>query len=329
MTNLRPTPRLFSVLLALLVAASASPAGAQRVFKWVDEQGNVHYADTVPPKDQEQERTQLDKRGLTVKRIEAAKTAEEVAREQELKRLREEQAKVESEQRASDQVLLRTFRSDDDILMARDGKVAAIDTLIEVTRGSIGRLKEQLADMQRAAADLERQGKPVPRRQIDDMEAVRRQIGDNYSAIVTNEESRKAIIERYEADLRRFRHLRTPETAGGSFAPAKTRMALIDTVVACPDAAACDEMWMKGDAYLRANATTPIRLSGSFILATATPRKDDEYSLTLSRLPDREGSGVRLFLDLQCRETTQGRELCDGARVKAVREGFRRALSTP
>jgi hypothetical protein len=299
------------------------------VFKWVDENGNVQYSDTVPPKDQDQERLQLDKRGLTVRRIDAAKTAEEVAKEQELKRLREEQAKVERDQKAADQVLLRTFRSEDDILIARDGKVAAIDTLIEVTRGSIGRLKELLADMQRAAADLERQGKPVPRRQIDEMDLVRRQIGDNYSAIVTNEESRKALIERYESDLRRFRHLRTPESAEGSFAPAKSRMALIDTVVVCPDAAACDEMWMKGDAYLRSNATTPIRLSGSYILATATARKDEEYSLTLSRLPDRDGTGVRLFLDLQCRDTTQGRELCEGPRVRAVREGFRQALSVP
>ena len=320
---------MLRALLALLIAMSATPAGAQRLFKWVDDEGNVHYSDTVPPKDQDQERTQLDKRGLTVRRIDAAKAPEEIAKEQELKRLREEQAKVEREQKAVDQVLLRTFRSEDDILMARDGKVAGIDTLIEVTRGSIGRLKEQLAEMQRAAADLERQGKQVPRRQIDEMDLARRQIGDNYAAIVTNEENRKALIERYEGDLRRFRHLKTPESAEVSFAPAKARMALIDTVVVCADTAACDEMWMKGDAYLRANATTPIRLSGSFILATATARKDDEYSLTLSRLPDREGSGVRLFLDLQCRDTSLGRELCEGPRIRAVREGFRRALAAP
>jgi hypothetical protein len=329
MTSRALAPLVARAALALVTAVSAAATEAQRVFKWVDESGNVQYSDTVPPNDSDQERTQLDKRGLTVRRIEAAKTPEEIAKEQELKRLREEQAKVERDQKAADQVLLRTFRSEDDILMARDGKVAAIDTLIEVTRGSIGRLKEQLADMQRAAADLERQGKPVSRRQIDDMDAVRRQIADNYSAIVTNEENRQAIIERYESDLRRFRHLKTPETAEGSFAPAKARMALIDTVVTCQDSAACDDMWLKGDAYLRAHATTPIRLSGSFILATATPRKDDEYSLTLSRLPDREGSGVRLFLDLQCRDTTQGRELCDGPRIKAVREGFRQALAAP
>jgi len=60
-----------------------------------------------------------------------------------------------------------------------------------------------------------------------------------------------------------------------------------------------------------------------------TTADDAEYSLTLSRLPDRDGTGVRLFLDLQCRETTGGREFCAGPRVKKVRGEFRAAVTAP
>jgi hypothetical protein len=38
---------------------------------------------------------------------------------------------------------------------------------------------------------------------------------------------------------------------------------------------------------------------------------------------------VRLFLDLQCRDTTQGREFCKGPRASKVRDGFRAAVTAP
>ena len=72
------------------------------------------------------------------------KTAEEIAQEKELARLRAEQKRLIEEQRAKDRVLLRTFRSSDDILMTRDGKLTAIDTSIQITRSNIKRLKFKL-----------------------------------------------------------------------------------------------------------------------------------------------------------------------------------------
>lgn len=38
-----------SLLLGLTLAAAASAAGAGTLYKWVDSQGKVHYADTPPP----------------------------------------------------------------------------------------------------------------------------------------------------------------------------------------------------------------------------------------------------------------------------------------
>lgn len=314
--------------ILLLLVLAAMPAQA-RLYKWVDDQGNVHYTDRVPPEVAERERSELDNRGMTVNKTQAAKTPEEIAREKQLEELRAEQKRVESEQRALDEVLLRTFRSEDDIIMARDGKVASVDTLIDVTRGQIAKQQERLTEMQRQAADLERQGKPVPPRHIEEMDALRDHIDENYAAIVKNEQARLAIIDRHDKDLKRFRQLKTPEKAAQEAPQAKVRAALLDTVVACKDASECDRFWSKAEAYVRANATTMVRMTGRSIVATAPPQDDAEYSLTLSRLPDRDGTGVRIFLDLQCRDTTQGREFCAGPRVKKVREEFRAAIVAP
>jgi hypothetical protein len=314
--------------IPLLLILATLPAQA-RLYKWVDEQGNVHYTDRVPPENAERERAELDKRGMTIDKTDAAKTPEEIAREKELEALRAEQKRVEAEQRALDEVLLRTFRSEDDIVMARDGKVASVDTLIDVTRGTIAKQQERLTEMQRQAADLERQGNPLPRQHIQDMEALRDVMEDSYASIVKNEQTRQAIIDKHDRDLKRFRQLKTPEKAAEAAPQAKARAALLDTVVVCKDAAECERLWGRAEAYVRANATTMVRMTGKSIVATAPPKDDAEYSLTLSRLPDRDGSGVRLFLDLQCRDTAQGREFCAGPRASKVRDGFRGAVTAP
>ncbi len=315
-------------LVVLIAACMAAPAAAG-LYKWVDEQGNIHYSDRVPPEEVQRARSEMDKRGLTVKRTEAARTPEDIAREQELSRLRAERERVEAEQKAVDQVLLRTFRSEDDILMARDGKVQAIDTQIGVIRSLLAQTQERLAEQHRLAADMERQGTPVTQKQLQGIGDLRRQIDDSYAAIVQNEQTRVAVIDKHDRDLLRFRQLQTPSHTEASVPKAKERAALLDMVLSCPDEAACEQMWKKGEAYLRLNAVTPMRLPGANILSTAPAQKDDEFSLTLSRLPDKDGSGVRLFLDLQCRDSAAGREFCNGPNARKVREGFKAALAAP
>ena len=59
--------------------------------------------------------------------------------------------------------------------------------------------------------------------------------------------------------------------------------------------------------------------------------RNEPISKALGSLPafKLKGSGVRLFLDLQCRDTTQGREFCKGPKANDVRRGFRAALTAP
>ena len=59
-------------------------------------------------------------------------------------------------------MLLRTFRNTDDMLMVRDGKLSAIDVMIQVTKGSLRRQQDWLAQLRGEAAELERAGEPLP-----------------------------------------------------------------------------------------------------------------------------------------------------------------------
>ena len=71
-----PTASLLTCTLALLLAATSSPAFAQKVYQWKDAKGVTHYSDSPPPSQQYQDR-RIDNRGEPVPQDAAAGKAVE------------------------------------------------------------------------------------------------------------------------------------------------------------------------------------------------------------------------------------------------------------
>ncbi len=318
-----------STALALLLAVPLSAAG--KMYRWVDDEGRVQYSDRMPPSQKTKEHSRLDESGIEVERVKAAKSKEEIeaelAREKALKRLRAEQQRIIDRQKAADRVLLRTFRSEDDIKMARDGKLTAIDVHIQVIRGNIKRLKNRLEEMQKEAADMERQGRKPSKRYLADMDSLRQQIKDAYTSIIVKERDKDAIWASHEEDLQRFRTLKRLQPEKPGITPSQQEASLLETVVACPDPKRCDLAWKKAQTYVERHATTPMQLFSDVILMTRMPIQDDEFSLTVTRMASKEGAGAEIFLDLQCKNTPGGEKFCETEKVKAIRRNFREALA--
>ncbi len=199
--------RACAFMLAIGLAGAAT-VHAGRLYKWVDENGKVHYGDHVPAKYARQERRVLNDRAIEVKRIEAAKTPEQIEAERREAARRAEEERRRAEQEAHDRMLLSTFSSVDDMVMARDGKIAAIDSLIRVTRSRIAKLEEKLDEYTRRAASMERAGKPVPRKLSDTIQEARRQIRRYREFIEAKRAEQERIRETFEADIARFRELK-------------------------------------------------------------------------------------------------------------------------
>ena len=79
--------------MSTLLACSLlyGPVAGAFMYKWVDDEGEVHYGDSVPPEFSDKERRKINEQGRTVKVFEAAKTPEEIAEEKRLEALRLEQ----------------------------------------------------------------------------------------------------------------------------------------------------------------------------------------------------------------------------------------------
>ncbi|HEY9198077.1 MAG TPA: DUF4124 domain-containing protein [Gammaproteobacteria bacterium] len=211
------------IAIALIMTNGAQAADAQkktssqsapRLYKWTDDQGKVHYGDKVPPEYSKQERKVLNEQGVQVKTLEAAKTPEQLAEEERLAAQRKEQERIAAEQASHDRMLLATFTTEDDMVMTRDGKIAAIDGILRVTRDRIEKIETTLSQLTREAAELERAGKPIPESLHEEILGARGQIQRYLDYIAAKRREQEDIRAQFETDIRRFRELKAAQVEG-------------------------------------------------------------------------------------------------------------------
>ena len=322
-------PRFVRYPLALMAAALLVPALSEaRFYRWVDEQGVVHYTDQIPPTQVDKGHTALSDKGIPLETVPPAQTLDELKRERELKRLRAEQERLLEQQRAADRVLLSSFRSVDDLIMARDGKLAAVDVVIGVSRGNIRREQERLAQLRSEAANLERAGKPIPPHLEEGIAKTERAIRDAYSSIVEREQQKEGIRVEFDRDLKRFRHLKDIPEDRTQVLEDSSRPAL-GNLVTCVGKEQCARLWSRAVAYAREHATTPVQTAGPNILITSAPKTTEDLSLALSLIQEQGTETASLFLDMQCKNQGSADLDCKEERVLRVLDGFRHAVADP
>lgn len=158
---------LAQMALLLIFASSSHEVLAQRLYKYRDANGQVYYSDRIPADQSKRGREELNSQGVTVKTVEQAKSAEQLAREAQLAALRAEQQRLKerflAERRAKDRVLLRTFNNEEELIGRRDSRIDAIEIIIQITQGNINQLNRRYLELQKAAAEMELSGRPVPK----------------------------------------------------------------------------------------------------------------------------------------------------------------------
>lgn len=203
--------RYASLTLCTLLALSAVSAHAGKLYKWVDESGQVRYGDSIPPQYARKSNQTLNQQGIVVEQKAAAKTREQIAQEERIKQAEAEAERIRLEKAYQDRILLDTFTNEDEMVMTRDGKIEAIEAVIRVTNGRSEKLKQRLAELKTRAANLERSGRQVPESLNGEIAESRQQIQQNRHYVVNRETEQQRIRDKFEADIRRFRELKTAE----------------------------------------------------------------------------------------------------------------------
>ena len=114
------------------------------------------------------------------------------------------------EQAARDRILLDTFATEEDLKLARDGKLRAIESRIVHAEKRVTKLQATLDRLELEAARLELSGKPVTEKVRRDISAVQRQIEDNRGFIERRRQEKKQVQAKFDTDLARYQELRGP-----------------------------------------------------------------------------------------------------------------------
>jgi hypothetical protein len=202
------SPKLFTLIITLTVASLSIPAQA-RIVCWTNNEGVKECGDKLPPEYAESGHKELDNRGFVVDETAREKTDEELAEEKRLAEIQAEQDRINEEAIKKDRILLDTFSNVDDIEMARDGKIAAIDLSISHTETRNKKLQASLDKLVEQAANEERAGKPASEVLIKDIESLRKQIDTNNDFIKGKHAEKEHVKLDYAKDVERFKELKS------------------------------------------------------------------------------------------------------------------------
>jgi hypothetical protein len=207
--NTRIKFRISLKLVLAVLALGVSTLPAQAAIKcWKNSEGVRECGNVVPPEYAQQGHETVNKAGLTIGTKGRAKTLAELEQERVAAKAEEAIAKEEMKLRQRDNVLLDTFASEDDLVLTRDGQIAHLESQVGLTKGHIGKLKNNLNQMIERAAEVEREGDAPGAEMVSNIEDVRGQIVENETFISTKRREQRDIKERFDVDIRRFLELK-------------------------------------------------------------------------------------------------------------------------
>lgn len=186
------------------LALGGQAVQAVQIKCWQNKQNIRECSETVPPEYSQQRIEVLNEQGLVIRVIEPRKTQHQLeaeARQAKAQQLREEQ-------RRKDLILLKTFTTEQDLVLSRDKNISAIDGAIAIANSNLRLLNKNLAKLQKRAANYERAGRHVPDHLLEDMAAIKSQIEENEKYVADQTGKKQALEEQFAADLTRYRQLK-------------------------------------------------------------------------------------------------------------------------
>ena len=194
---------LLILMMSTLFVASAQ-AG---LYRWVDENGAVHYGDKVPAKYLKQEHDELNEQGTTVKKHDRAMTAAEKA---EKKREEAKRKRLENEKRAQalrDRVLTDTYTTERDLVAARDARLDAIDSQLQLSKDIIESSKVNVTKTEELIGRIKKSGRMVPEVTYAKLEREKLQLATQQGVQQGHRIKREEVIEQFNGYIERFREL--------------------------------------------------------------------------------------------------------------------------
>jgi exonuclease VII large subunit len=203
-------PRFVIVLPMLALTAIATAAdqkGANKLYKWVDEKGVTHYTQTLPGDVNQKGNVELDRRGRTLKKNEAALSAEQIQAIQDEKARSKQDDKRLEEQRRKDNALINTYTTEAEIEDSRNRAVSGATQALQAIEARLKNSRSQLAALEKQVETLKKANRPVSEAFAEETANQKNEIARTEADYKAKEAEIQRIRDRYDADKLRFREL--------------------------------------------------------------------------------------------------------------------------
>lgn len=182
-----------------------------KMYKWVDENGQTHFGDKIPARYLSKEHKELNEQGATIRTYEAAETEEQRAEKRKQKRAQREQEKKAREQAQRDRVLLDTYTTERDLVAARDARLDAVASQMQLSESIITDGKRKLELTEKQITRIRAGGREVPKNISDKMEREEKQLATQQKIAQGHQEKKQKITRQFDGYIKRFRELKAEQ----------------------------------------------------------------------------------------------------------------------
>ena len=182
---------------------------AAKLYKWVDEDGKVHYSDKMPPDQIKHAHEKLNEHGVVKEKVDRDLTPEEkqAKREAKARELAEAKAqllKLEQMEKEREKIM-KSYSSEEQIIRLREERVAALNRNIELAEENLVIQQKNHDDLLKRAADKERNGEVVSESFLEQISQVSEQMDFQRAFIKEKTAEIETTQAKYQDELAKFR----------------------------------------------------------------------------------------------------------------------------
>jgi len=183
------------------------------MFKWVDDSGQTHFGDRIPAKYVITKHEELNQSGDVVKHYRAAETPEQKAERKQLEAEKKKLAQLQKAQRQRDRVLLDTYTTERDLILARDSRLDAVDSQIKLAQSIIDSASKKIDALNARIKRIQSSGRSVPKHILTNLKNEKQQVSMHTQVAAEHRKRRKDIDRQFNDYIKRFRVLKAEQKA--------------------------------------------------------------------------------------------------------------------
>ncbi|MDD5180851.1 MAG: DUF4124 domain-containing protein [Gallionellaceae bacterium] len=183
----------------LVLFAAFSATSEAKLYKWVDDKGETHYGEVVPPEYADKDKKQINEKGREIRKKELPDEAGSY------KNAKEEQMAID--QRRKDKALVNTYSNENEIDLARDRNLQQVEARINSIQLLLKSAQESLDGYRKEADVANKTGKRVHASLQSDITEAENKIAKLKQDLAKAQEKEASVRASFEADKVRYREL--------------------------------------------------------------------------------------------------------------------------